>query len=225
MPEADTLGPVLSDLLDLVLPRSCAGCGASGQRLCPGCLAVLGGRPLGLVTPTPCPPGLPLLAAFIAYDGSPQRLLLAHKEHGQLALTRPLGRALAAAVDLVHGDSPVVLCPVPSSRKAVRQRGHDHAMRLAVAAAAHLGPPFVARRMLGQARALADQSGLTTGQRAANLSGALVAVASPGPPVVVIDDVVTTGATLVEAARALRAAGHVVTGAAVVAATTRRARI
>ena len=95
-------------------------------------------------------------------------------------------------------------------------------MRLAQAAARDLGVP--AARLLVPARAVADQSGLTTGQRARNLSGALRGVGVPGSPVVVVDDVMTTGATLVEAARALSAQGHLVVGAAVVAATRRRGR-
>lgn len=211
---------VLTALLDLVLPRTCSGCDSPGAALCQGCRSVLAAPPRGAVRPTPCPPGLPPVAAHAAYDGPVQRLLLAHKERGQLGLTRPLGLALAGAVRAL-GDGTVVLCPVPSSPRAVRQRGHDHAMRLARTAAAALGVP--AARLLFPARAVADQSGLTTGQRAQNLAGALRGAGVPGLPVVVVDDVMTTGATLVEAARALRAHGHPVVGAAVVAATERRA--
>jgi predicted amidophosphoribosyltransferase len=213
---------VLAALLDLVLPRSCTGCEAPGSGLCASCRAVLAARPLGLVRPSPCPAGLPEVAALSSYAGEVQRLLLAHKEKGQLGLTKPLGRALAAAVR-VHGldpVDPVVLCPVPSSRAAVRQRGHDHAMRLARAASRTLG--LEARRLLVPARTVADQAGLTTRQRADNVAGALRATGVPALPVVVVDDVMTTGATLVEAARALRAQGHLVAGAAVVAATRRR---
>ena len=211
---------MLAALLDLVLPRACAGCGAPGVGLCEGCSAVLAAAPLGPVRPTPSPPGLPRTTALAPYDGPLQRLLLAHKERGQLGLTGALGRALAGVVAL-HGPGPVVLCPVPSSAAAVRRRGYDHAMRLATAAASHLGAD--ARRLLVPARKVADQSGLTTAQRAGNLAGALRATGVAGAPVVVVDDVMTTGATLVEAARALAAAGHPVAGAAVLAATRRRA--
>jgi predicted amidophosphoribosyltransferase len=98
-------------------------------------------------------------------------------------------------------------------------------MRLARAAAGALrsqGVPARAARLLVPARALADQSGLSVAERAANLHGALRGTGPVTGPVVVVDDVVTTGATLVEAARALLAAGHPVVGAAVVAATSRR---
>ncbi|MCU1587626.1 MAG: ComF family protein [Frankiales bacterium] len=207
---------MLDALIDLLLPRSCAGCGVTGLALCPDCRGLLAGG-ARLVRPTPCPAGLPAVAACLPYEGVAQRLLLAHKEHGQLQLTRPLGAALALAAQVHDLPPAVVVCPVPSSPRAVRQRGHDHAARLA--RAADLGP---VRRLLRPARRVADQSGLSTAQRALNLSGALVAVPGPGLSVLVVDDVVTTGATLVEAARALTVAGHRVVGAAVVAATTRR---
>lgn len=211
---------LLGDLVDLVLPRCCAGCATPAALLCPDCRLLLAGPPLGRTAPDPCPPGFPRTVAGGAYDGSLRAALLAHKERGRLGLAAPLGALLSRAVAGL--DAPdAVLVPVPSSRRAVRQRGHDHALRLARAAA---GPGRPVAPLLRQQRAVVDSSGLSTADRAANLDGALSAVRRlDGRPVVVVDDVLTTGATLVEAARALRAAGALVRGAAVVAATQRRA--
>jgi predicted amidophosphoribosyltransferase len=214
---------VLSDLLDLVLVRACDGCGCPGPALCSACRALLRGAPVGQVRPDPCPPGLPPVAAFGAYDGVLRGLLLAHKERGRTGLAAPLGAALAAAVRCLDAG-PAVLVPVPSAPAAVRTRGHDHAWRLARAAARRLADGSSAARVLVPARRVADQAGLSHAARAANLDGALTARAGQSLRVVVVDDVVTTGATLVEAARALGAAGHVVLGAAVVGATERRRR-
>ena len=211
---------MLADLLDLVLPRSCAGCGAPGRHLCAGCEALL--RAPHPHAPSPAPPGLPRLAVAAAYGGPVRAALLAHKEDGRLPLAAPLGAALARAVLLLAPPPGVLLVPVPSSAAAVRERGHDHAGRLAAAAARRL-PGARAARLLQQARTVADQSGLDTQQRAANLAGALAARRT-ARPVVLVDDVVTTGATLAEAARALRSAGVRVVGAAAVAGTVRRSR-
>jgi len=130
------------------------------------------------------------------YDAVVRRLLLAHKEKGCLGLTGPLGGALARAVGTLESPGPLVLVAVPSAPAAVRARGHDHAWRLARAAAARLGPHVQAVRLLAPARAVADQSGLDRGERAANLHGALRCLqVRPGTKIVVVDDVVTTGAT------------------------------
>lgn len=212
---------MLADLLDLVLPRDCAGCGVPGRTLCPACTGLLLGAAPFDHRPTPAPAGLPPLTAAAAYDGVVRALLLAHKEHGRVGLAGPLGRALAAAA-APHGPG-VVVVPVPSSRAAVRARGHDHARRLASGAARELGVRSAA--LLVPVRAVADQSGLDAASRAGNLAGALAARRDlTGVEVLVVDDVVTTGATLAEAARALTAAGARVRGAAVVAATPRRRR-
>lgn len=212
---------MLTDLLDLLLDRRCAGCDASGPLLCPACRGALVATVAGLVRPEPCPPGLPRVAAAAPYDGVVRALLLAHKERGRTGLVGPLGLVLAAAVRVVH-DGSAVLVPVPSAPAAIRVRGHDHAWRLARAAAAALPPGSSAARLLRPTRAVADQAGLSQARRAANLRGALVAVDAAPQQVVLVDDVITTGATLVEATRALSAGGHRVVGAAVVAATRRR---
>lgn len=210
---------MLADLLDLVLPRDCAGCRAPGRTLCPACAAEL--RAPRRHRPDPCPPGLPALVAAAAYDGVVRAALLAHKERGRLGLVRPLGTALGAAVRELDPPRPVLLVPVPSAPAAVRARGQDHARRLA-AAAARAVPGAGVRSLLTPTRVVADQSGLGASGRAANLAGAMRARRRlDGLPVVLVDDVVTTGATLAEAARALRAAGADVRGCAVVAATVR----
>jgi predicted amidophosphoribosyltransferase len=109
----------------------------------------------------------------------------------------------------------VLLVPVPSSRRAVRARGHDPARRIALAAAGELRRTGTPARVLGvlrQRRAVADQSGLNSRQRLDNLAGALEVVAggarllADGGRVVLVDDLMTTGASLTEAARAVRAA-------------------
>ncbi|MEU6257660.1 ComF family protein [Streptomyces sp. NPDC047043] len=112
------------------------------------------------------------------------------------------------------GDGPVLLVPVPSARAAVRARGHDPARRIALAAAGELRRSGIAAQVLSvlrQRRAVADQAGLNSRQRMDNLAGAL-AVAPGGARllhggrIVLVDDLMTTGASLSEAARAVRSA-------------------
>ncbi|MDQ0748874.1 putative amidophosphoribosyltransferase [Streptomyces africanus] len=223
------------DLTDLVLPAECGGCGRPRTVLCPKCRAVLSGVAARRVRPVPEPPGLPVVHAAARYADEVRATLLAHKERGALALAGPLGVALAGAVRAglrtAWGGSwagaegawsraagaPVLLVPVPSGRRAVRARGHDPARRIALAAAGELRRSGVPARVLGvlrQRRAVADQSELNSRQRLDNLAGALAVVPGgarllSGGPVVLVDDVMTTGASLAEAARAVRAAGPV----------------
>jgi predicted amidophosphoribosyltransferase len=204
------------------------------------------------VRPEPSPAGLPPVYAVAAYEQVVRSLVLAHKEQARLELARPLGHALAEAVRAaaaaaaarergspsvgvpaaVLGD--LVLVPVPSRRSVVRARGHDPLLRM-TKVAARAGVPRGARagrlpvvRALAQTRRVSDQAGLSARQRQDNLAGALTVRrgrrdALAGRGVILVDDVVTTGATLAEAARAIRNAGGVVVAAAVVAATARRA--
>lgn len=117
----------------------------------------------------------------------------------------------------------VLLVPVPSARRAVRARGHDPARRIALAAAGELrgtGTPARVLAALRHRRAVLDQSGLDSRQRRDNLAGALAVAAGAerllrgAGAVVLVDDLMTTGASLAEAARAVRES----TGGPVVAA-------
>ncbi|MFI5882272.1 ComF family protein [Streptomyces sp. NPDC051554] len=135
-----------------------------------------------------------------------------------------------------HGHAPVLLVPVPSARSTVRARGHDPARRIALAAARELrrtGTPARVVAVLRQRRWVADQSGLNSRERMGNLAGALEVVEGGarllvGGPVVLVDDLMTTGASLREAARAVREAitggGEVGATAAVYARVSREGR-
>ncbi|MER6161092.1 ComF family protein [Streptomyces sp. NPDC001868] len=201
------------DLTDLVLPAECGGCGRPRAVLCPECRAALTGAAPCRVRPEPEPSGLPVVHAAAPYEDAVRATLIAHKERGALALAGPLGTALAGAVQ-AGGGGPVLLVPVPSARRAVRARGHDPARRIALAAAGELrrtGTPARVAGVLRQRRAVADQSGLDSRQRLDNLAGALEVAAGGtrllgGGAVVLVDDLMTTGASLAEAARAVRAA-------------------
>lgn len=207
------------EIAGLVLPVACGGCGRPRTELCPRCRDELAGPGPRRVRPVPEPGGLPVVHASAPYAGSVRSVLLAHKERGALSLAGPLGSALAGAVEAAagrcdaSGPGPLLLVPVPSSRRSVRARGHDPTRRIALAAAGRLRSRGRAARVipvLRQRRSVADQSGLGARGRFANLAGALEVVSGgarlmEGGRVVLVDDLMTTGASLTEAARALSA--------------------
>ncbi|MFI7698113.1 ComF family protein [Nonomuraea sp. NPDC049480] len=226
---------MLSAVLDLVLPRTCAGCRAKGSRYCGRCLAELTAHPARRL-PRPRLPGTPDCWSASPYEGGVRRAIVAYKERGAVALAGVLAEALAfTAVTAIGGTGArwagqrFAVVPVPSGRASLRARGHDPVRRLAALAARRLrayGLPAEPWAALRQARRVADQAGLSSAERAANLAGSLRVVgAAKGPPVacvLLVDDIVTTGATLVEASKALRSAGVEVPLAVTVAATRRR---
>ncbi len=200
------LDPVLTELLDLVLPPRCAGCGGP-EACCPTCLAEFGG-PIRVHLP-----GRPTYA-LADYQGAPRELVLAFKERGRHDLATRLGTLLGQALRHVpearpDDDGTWWLVPAPSRRSASRRRGGPHVLRLARAAAqarAVDGVPVAVAPALFLTPGTRDSAGLPAAARRANLAGHVRttgALPPPGTPVVLLDDVVTTGATAAECARVL----------------------
>lgn len=218
-------------LVDLVLPAVCAGCAGVGTRWCPGCATQLAGCLLAAprhTEPSPPPAGLPPVVTAGWYAGALRAALVQFKDGGRGDLRGQLAPPLARALARCPCPAGVVVVPMPSSAAAVRRRGEAPVELLARAAADRLPEPARARVVaaLRVTRTVADQAGLGQAARAANVAGAYAVRPScraslAGSPVLLVDDVLTTGATLAEGARAVRAAGGRVLGAAVVAATRR----
>jgi predicted amidophosphoribosyltransferase len=209
------VGDALGGLAELVLPSRCVGCGRPAAVVCPPC------RTQGRVTWTSLD-GVPVVAAG-DYAAALRAALLAYKERGRRDLARWLAQLLAGSISHASaGLVDAVVVTAPTTAAARRQRGGDHVMRLARPAARRVGLHAVAALRLD--RPVRDSAGLSVGERAVNLGGAMRAdPPATDRPAILVDDIATTGATLSEAARALRAAGWTVAGAAVVAATPRRA--
>lgn len=224
--------PVRAAWVDLLFGGSCVGCARPGSALCQGCATALHRTPVRH-TPSPCPENLPPVYRVAWYDGAVRQALVAHKERAQLSLAKPLGEALAVSVLGVvsHAGgtrSAVHLVPAPARREVVRVRGHDPLLRIARRAARELrrsGVSCTVRPVLRPLRVVADQAGLGAAARGENVNGAFGVRRGRDVrawAVVIVDDIITTGATSLEMARALGAAGADVVGIAVVAATARR---
>jgi len=204
-----------ADALTLLLPVSCAGCDEPDVGLCERCALALTPAPRRQVVPA-VGGGLTVWSG-LAFEGVTARVLRAIKEDGRTGLARALAPALQAAVARAGVAADVVLVPLPTSRAAYRRRGFrvpDLLLRRA-------GRP--ATRLLRPVRRTGDQRGLGREARRRNVDGSLAVRpgGEPGIRVLLVDDVVTTGASLAEAARALRSAGAEVVGAVTVAATPR----
>jgi ComF family protein len=208
---------VIDRALDVLFPRSCAGCAEGAWPFCERCTAEL--EPLGppwcrrCGRPTPsdvdrcrdCPPATIASArAAFAYRGPAREAVHRLKFSGW----RGVGEALAGALVTLGPPAADAVTWVPLAPRRRAERGFDQAQVLARALARQLDLPssaFVRRRSAAgtQARRARDE-------RFAAMAGAFVPLGrgGPSPPtLLLVDDVLTTGATASACAAALADAG------------------
>ncbi|MEQ1517801.1 MAG: ComF family protein, partial [Usitatibacteraceae bacterium] len=188
-------------------PRCCAPV-AHGQ-ICGACLAD--------------PPNFDTSTSAFTYAYPLDRLVQAYKFNATLSLLPLFAEALTRAVRAgTPADTPRVdlVVPLPLAPKRLAERGFNQSSLLAERVSHSLGARFEARGML-RIRETPPQAGLSRKERLKNVRGAFdCSKRLDGMRIAVVDDVMTTGATLSEAAKALKKAGAAHVSAWVIARAT-----
>ena len=213
-----TVRAAFAEALALVLPVTCAGCDEPDVPLCETCRDQLSPR-----RHAERPDGVRVWSglAFEGVAGARGARAQGGGAHGTRARPGPrsegrrrCGRASASGDPRGVGRSSWCRSRLRARPSVAADTGSSSSSRAARDCAPNDCSP--------SRRVAADQRGLDREARRRNVADSLRARHAAGLRIVVIDDVVTTGATLEEAARALRAGGAEVIGAATIAATARR---
>ncbi len=231
------LGFGLRELFNFLIPTSCAVCSRADFRLCPECRREIQSQ---LFMP-PLPDGhqhyveLPLLAHQLSvsscgiYGKELARAVLAFKNKQRYFLRTVFAPYLAAVINASSipqpGQVPTLIVPVPSSLKAVGQRGYSPVLSILQQGMRNglYSEQLVCRSVLHYRvrSAFGGAQKLKSGSARRGSGKHFVAERAPvsGAPIILIDDVLTTGSTLRHAAMACHEAGYDVTLAVVLALT------
>ncbi|MBL8446287.1 MAG: ComF family protein [Zoogloeaceae bacterium] len=215
--------PTLSWLLDVLLPRHCLVCGvgSGGESLCRACRAELpwqdpgacprcglpgDGRGLLCGTCQRHPPAFDSTLAAFRYQFPVDRLIQGVKYGQRLDALAFLAESLGMTIPR-HGGEVDLIVPMPLHPRRLADRGFNQAAEVARRVSRCTGIPWAADALVRD-RDTPPQVALPWRARLANVRGAFRCTHDlTGRRVALVDDVMTTGASLHEAARAVKSRG------------------
>lgn len=217
--------------LEVVFPRTCAGCGrhlardglsylCSGcasridwikEPSCSGCGAPFFGKLSGSGMCSICrdnPPEFCRCKSLFLYRGLGVRLVHALKYEGSTWLQPQIKEFIRLNPLMTNYLRDSILVPIPLHWWRMHRRGYNQAEVIASAIAAAV-PCCVLQSILVRARSTGSQTFLSREQRHKNMRNAFRCnhLTDNAKKYVLIDDVLTTGATLNAAAIAMKQAG------------------
>lgn len=200
---------IIKSLQEIIFPVRCLGCGALGLEICSQCRKFW--QPRIYRSRSRRKPQFPIYSS-IPYSPIAGKVLLAAKEHGLQRADELMVSALSHSLSLCLQEQGIgFLVPIPSRKSVARLRGRQFISELTREIGS--GARVPTREILTHTRIVKDQSKLDAMERGENLEGALTSLRYLSGKAIIVDDLVTTGATLHEAARALRATGIEVSAA------------
>lgn len=186
-----------STIKDLIFTPSCIGCNRLGYALCNPCSDKLKPVIKSQI------PNLNLVLCANDYEGWLRDRVVDYKSGNY-----QLGRGLAEVLldKCLNQIAKPIIVPIPTSRQKLIIRQIDTMGHVAKQLRV-LNRNIQVMNSLKLIKAVQEQVGLSQIERAKNVSGAFACIGKVPSHVILLDDVITTGATMSQAAYALRQAG------------------
>ena len=207
----------LQGVAELIFPDNCLLCrqflNSHHQRqLCPNCLGSLVFNPTPFSRqPTPSLYAFDQAWSVCLYNETAQKLLHAFKYNSKTSLSKPFVSLMIDFIDRHHIPLQKfnLISPIPLHPARLRERGYNQSSLLSLALSRHYHVLHTENLLIRQKKT-PTQTDLGAKQRWTNMEGAFKIKNSTdvaGKSVVLIDDLYTTGATVHNAAQALKTAG------------------
>ena len=188
-------------ILDIILPRSCLGCGEEGKYICEKCELFLSEAPSLFGQG-----GLEELVSVWEYDGLIKDIILKIKYYGMFdAISELIKKAFELREPYIPEDTTITF--VPLFKKKERDRGFNQAELIAKKLGEMTGKKVLP--LLEKIKDTRSQTKLDKVERLTNIKGSFRRKEGTtcGSNVLLVDDVWTSGATIRECAKVLKKSG------------------